>query len=60
MAEEVVIRLTRIEDKLDMALKVQDDHEDRLRSVETKFWYGTGGVTAIGGLLGTFLYKMFH
>jgi hypothetical protein len=60
MSEEVVVRLTRIEDKLDSALGVQKDHEDRIRGVEQKFWIGTGGVSAVSALLGTFLYKMFH
>jgi hypothetical protein len=50
---EVLARLTRIETKLDAALKVQGDHETRIRRNEYSLWTGAGVIAAASA----FLYK---
>lgn len=44
---DIVDRLARIETKLDSALERATDQEDRLRGIERKQWYHSGGVAAI-------------
>lgn len=54
MDSEIIIRLTRIEEKLTAALKVQDDHEARLRSGEKRQWLHTGALVVLAPLLAKF------
>jgi hypothetical protein len=49
---KVVDRLARIETKLDMIL----DLEPRMRLVENRMWFFSGGAAAIG-LLGNYILK---
>lgn len=46
-------RLVKIETKLDMFLEphraTQEDHEERLRSLERKLWLATGLATVLSG-----------
>jgi hypothetical protein len=50
--------LGRIETKLDLVLKVKDDHENRLRSVEKGNWISGSLSTIATGLMAAVLYKM--
>lgn len=44
--------LPRIEAKLDMALARGEDHEKRVRLLETKAWLATGWAAGATGVLG--------
>lgn len=45
--DTIPVRLARIELKLDAALARGEDHEARLRGIEKKQWYHTGGVAVV-------------
>jgi hypothetical protein len=57
---EVVERLARIETKLDTTLSTGRDHEKRLRAVEKRQWYHTGGVAVIGFIAAKLGLPGFH
>jgi hypothetical protein len=53
--ESAEVRLVRIETKLDVVLSAHEDKEQRIRSLERRFWIALGFATAsiaanIGGL----------
>jgi hypothetical protein len=54
MDHEVIDRLARIETKLDGFVTNTTDHEKRIRSVERKQWFVSGGATVFGALIGVF------
>lgn len=50
MNDSVPERLMRIEEKIDTLIEIRKDHEGRLRAVEKKQWYHTGGLAAVAFL----------
>jgi hypothetical protein len=48
---DIVDRLARIETKLDVVLERASDQEVRLRGVERKQWYHSGGIAAAAFVL---------
>jgi len=55
--EEIAVVLARLETKLDQALAHNEDHEKRLRKLETLVWKAMGAA-AVLGVVGSQAVKM--
>jgi hypothetical protein len=51
MQDDVIVRLARIETKLDAALLDIDDHETRVRSLERGYWKVVGAASVIAAIV---------
>lgn len=52
LVQEILLKLTEIGTKLDVAIDKGKDHEDRIRAIERRIWLATGAAAAIGGVAG--------
>lgn len=55
---QILVTLAEIQKDLKNALSKTDDHETRIRSLETAKWKLAGFASALGGGAGALLYKI--